>query len=262
MLKITSWNINSVRLRAKLVQEFLTESAPDILCLQETKTEDKFFPHDAFQSLGYDFQEISGQKSYNGVAILSKIPLSNSDISMITADDGARHISVTLMDKIRLRNFYIPAGGDDADEEINPKFKHKMTFLRTLRDAYKKQPAKNEIILGDFNIAPHEHDVWSHKQLLKVVSHTPHEVALLTEFKNTANYYDILRERTQDTEKLYSWWSYRAKDWEKSNRGRRLDHIWCSHDLKDTVQDFEIASHYRGKEKPSDHVPISVIFDL
>jgi len=262
MLKISSWNINSVRLRAKLVEEYLTEARPDILCLQETKTEDKFFPHSNFESLGYQHQAITGQKSYNGVAILSKIPLSNIDVTMITEEDGARHVSATIMDTIRLRNFYIPAGGDDADEEVNPKFKHKMSFLRTLRDEYTQNPAKNQIIMGDFNIAPHEHDVWSHKQLLKVVSHTPHEVALLTEFKEKADFYDILRARTDDSEKLYSWWSYRARDWEKSNRGRRLDHIWCSNDLKDTVQNFEIASHYRGKEKPSDHVPISVTFDI
>ena len=262
MLKISSWNINSVRLRSNLVREYLAEDQPDILCLQETKTEDKFFPHDAFHDLGYIHQGITGQKSYNGVAILSRIPLSNINTDMVTEDDGARHISVNIMDKIKLRNFYIPAGGDDADEDINPKFKHKMTFLRTLRDAYEKDPSNNEIIVGDFNIAPHEHDVWSHKQLLKVVSHTPHEVALLTDWKEKADFYDILRERTDDKDKLYSWWSYRARDWEKSNRGRRLDHIWCSNNLKDKVTAHQIFSHYRGKEKPSDHVPITVTFDL
>lgn len=261
-IKISSWNINSVRLRLKMVKHFLQAENPTLLCLQETKTEDAFFPTEVFHDLGYPYLSIFGEKSYNGVSIISKIPFKNEIKQEIIPLGGMRYNCVTLYDKIILKNFYIPAGGDEADEEINPKFKHKMDFLRYLRDYYTKNPPKNEILVGDFNIAPHENDVWSHKQLLSVVSHTPQEVALLEEFRLAGNFCDIARHLNPETLKLYSWWSYRAKDWAASNRGRRLDHIWCSSDLTDTIHSYHIARHYRGFERPSDHVPVSVVFDM
>lgn len=263
MLKIASWNINSVRLRSELVKEYLLEDNPDILCLQEIKTENQFFPYDFFRALGYDNLYVNGQKSYNGVAVLSKIALQDENIDYFTSDDGARQIAVKIPEhNILLRNLYIPAGGDDADEVINPKFHHKMNFLRFMRDNLCKTPAKNEIIVGDFNIAPHEHDVWSHKQLLKVVSHTPIETEILGEIKERGNFCDIFRDFSDETQKLYSWWSYRGKNWEQSDKGRRLDHIWCSMDLKHTVKEFHSFKPYRGKTQPSDHVPICVVFAL
>ena len=265
MLKITSWNINSVRLRQDLVCEYLHHDMPDILCLQETKTEDMFFPHDVFKNMGYHHIIICGQKSYNGMAILSKTPLilkDNSQCEFLTGNN-TRHLSVYIAEKnILLRNFYIPAGGDDADEEINPKFKHKMDFLRYLQQTLYPKPATAEIIVGDFNIAPHEHDVWSHKQLLKVVSHTPQETDMLNSIKESGAFCDIFRDLSNDTDKIYSWWSYRGKDWQKSNRGRRLDHIWCTSDLKHSVKEFKIFPDFRGKDKPSDHVPVRVTFDI
>ena len=262
MIKISSWNINSVRLRLDMVKHFLDSENPTILCLQETKTEDAFFPSEAFHALGYPYLSIFGEKSYNGVAIISKIPFTHEIKKEVIPSGGMRYNSVTLYDKIILKNFYIPAGGDEANEDVNPKFKHKMDFIRHLRDFYQQNPPKHEILVGDFNIAPHENDVWSHKQMLSVVSHTPQEVALLEEFRLAGNFCDIARHLHPETLKLYSWWSYRAKDWAASNRGRRLDHIWCSSDLTETIRTYHASRHYRGFDRPSDHIPVSVVFDI
>jgi exodeoxyribonuclease-3 len=260
-IKIVSWNINSIRLRIQMVVGFLHKHQPDIVCFQEIKCEDSVFPYAYFHQAGYAYQYVFGQKSYNGVAIISKIPLKNINMSLITGDtDGSRFISAELPNGVLLKNYYIPAGGDVPCEINNIKFKHKMTFVRTLCDIVNAQHP--QIILGDFNIAPLEHDVWSHKQLLDVVSHTPQEVSLLNNFKQAGAFCDIARHFHSETEKLYSWWSYRAKDWEASNRGRRLDHIWCSQFLTDNIKEFHIYKDYRGYEKPSDHVPIAIEYVL
>ena len=260
-LKIVSWNINSVRLRINMVLDFLQLHQADILCLQEIKCETDLFPYDAFKQAGYENCYVIGQKSYNGVAIISKIPLTHINIANVTGDqDGARFISANLPSGVVLKNYYIPAGGDIADETENVKFKHKMDFVRSLCDT--ATPNIPQIILGDFNIAPYEHDVWSHKQLLKVVSHTPQEVYLLNNFKQAGDFCDIARHFHDASQKVYSWWSYRSKDWQKSNRGRRLDHIWCSNSLKDSIKNFDIYQDYRNHERPSDHVPIAIEYAL
>lgn len=260
-LKIVSWNINSIRLRIDMVIDFLQHHQPHIICFQEIKCETDLFPYLAFTQAGYDYHYVCGQKSYNGVAIISKIPLGDIDTTPITGiNDGSRFISGRLGNGVILKNYYIPAGGDIPSEVDNVKFKHKMDFVRTLCQT--ANPDEQQIILGDFNIAPYEHDVWSHKQLLTVVSHTPQEVTLLNDFKQAGNFCDIARHFHSDNEKLYSWWSYRAKDWQASNRGRRLDHIWCSHALTQAIESFTIHCDYRGYTQPSDHVPIQIEYCL
>ena len=122
---------------------------------------------------------------------------------------------------------------------------------------------KKSVLVGDFNVAPGEHDVWSHKQLLKVVSHTPVEVEALAKVQAAHDWTDVARALTPEDEKLYSWWSYRARDWKKSNRGRRLDHIWVSPALKDAATKkgragFKIHEDCRSWERPSDHAPVSL----
>jgi exodeoxyribonuclease III len=260
-LKIVSWNINSIRLRIEMVVGFLQNHQPDIVCFQEIKCEENLFPYAYCHQAGYEYHYVSGQKSYNGVAIISKTPLSDIDITPVTSDtDGSRFISARLANGVILKNYYIPAGGDIPNESDNIKFKHKMDFVRSLITT--ANPQQPQIILGDFNIAPYEHDVWSHKQLLDVVSHTPQEVSALNDFKQAGDFCDIARHFHSDTEKLYSWWSYRAKDWQASNRGRRLDHIWCSRPLVESIKSFTIYKEYRGYEQPSDHVPIAIEYGV
>jgi exodeoxyribonuclease-3 len=257
-MKIISWNINSVRLRSSLLKQLINEQQPDIICLQETKVQDSEFPLEELKSFGLENIYFSGQKSYNGVAILSKEPLNNIETYKILDSEDKRHISATTQSGIKIHNFYVPAGGDEPDININPKFDFKLKFLDWMEEYFSKNYTQNDklIMVGDMNIAPLEQDVWSHKQLLKVVSHTPIEVEKMSNLQKTLNWVDSHRYKIGNEEKLYSWWSYRSRDPMKSNRGRRLDHIWTSPILQDQILDVESLIDFRIREKPSDHIPI------
>lgn len=262
-MKIISWNINSLRLRLPLLKELVALHNPDIICLQETKVDNPQFPLLEVRALGFEHVEFDGEKSYNGVAILSKIPLLQTQKIDIKDYGHKRHISTILkssIGEIELHNFYVPAGGDIPDVALNEKFDHKLKFVDFMTDFFAKKRNQNLIILGDFNIAPLEHDVWSHKQLLKVVSHTPIEVEKILALKKAGNFVDLHREFVDENEKLYSWWSYRARDAMASNRGRRLDHIWVSESLKNKAIAAKIHVDFRSKTQPSDHVPIEAHF--
>ena len=268
--RITTWNINSVRLRINLVTRFLKEHAPDVLCLQETKCPNDQFPLGEFRKLGYGSIAIKGQKGYNGVAIISRHPFASLDAVNYCDKEDCRHISVVIGANAKgaagltIHNFYVPAGGDLADPELNVKFAHKLAFLAQLEAlaAAGRERRRAEIIVGDLNVAPLEHDVWSHKQLLDVVSHTPIETETLTRIRLSGGWKDSVRDLEPEPKKVYTWWSYRAQDWAASNRGRRLDHVWHSDDLSPTLQSYEILSDARGWERPSDHVPLTVAYDL
>lgn len=255
--KIATWNINSIRLRMPLLKKFMAEQNPDVICLQETKVEDRLFPKSELEDTGFDHIAFSGEKSYNGVAIISKLPLKNINSIDFAATGHKRHISAVLPDGVELHNFYIPAGGDIPDVKLNDKFAMKLDFVDAMADWAAGLSKKSRFIaVGDFNIAPLEHDVWSHKQLLDVVSHTPVEVEKLGHLQKSHGWVDILRSFVPEPEKLYSWWSYRARDWELSNRGRRLDHIWLSPNLAANVKSASIIKDMRGWQQPSDHVAV------
>lgn len=260
-MKIISWNINSLRLRLPLLSELVKRENPDIICLQETKVEDHLFPVNDLQQMGFSHLEFCGEKSYNGVAIISKRPLKLVDKIDILDAGHKRHLAVRLENNVLLHNFYVPAGGDIPDVAANPKFAFKLDFVDWMNQYFRKN--KNPaIIVGDFNIAPLEHDVWSHKQLLNVVSHTPVEVEKLNALQKSLDWVDTHRLFTPEQQKLYSWWSYRAMDPIKSDRGRRLDHIWVVPDLKSQVKKTAILKEFRTLEKPSDHVPVVTEFNF
>jgi len=261
-MRIATWNINSVRLRLGQVIKFIKEQGIDILCLQETKTPNAYFPTEDFKKIGMKHQYFRGEKSYNGVAILSKIEFSNEQYIDWCMKNDTRHVSVKLKDGIEIHNFYIPAGGDEPDIVTNPKFQHKMSFLNEIKNYFSKNIKSQKILVGDLNIAPLENDVWSHKQLLNVVSHTPLETETLLEIINTGKWADVMREFVPKNEKLYSWWSYRNRNWEASNRGRRLDHVWVSKKLLSSVRSGIIYKDTRSWERPSDHVPIIIDIDI
>jgi exodeoxyribonuclease-3 len=269
-LTFATWNINSVRLRMNLVARFLGEHAPDVLCLQETKCCDAEFPLADFHKLGYAHVAINGQKGYHGVAIASKLPFAEIDRRAFCNKGDARHIAVMLTPggsgarPITLHNFYVPAGGDEPDPLINPKFAHKLAFLDEMElwMTTDRIADRDAIMVGDLNIAPLETDVWSHKALLKVVSHTPIEVEKLGRVLQAGPWVDALRHHVPKDEKLYTWWSYRAADWAKADKGRRLDHVWVSESLKSSLGGMQVLRESRGWERPSDHVPVMVHFDL
>jgi exodeoxyribonuclease-3 len=260
-LTIATWNINSVRLRQGLVAKFLQDEAPDILCLQETKSPVEKIPFEVFAALGYSFSAARGQKGYNGVAILSRVPIEDAGHIDWCGKGDARHVAARLPGGVVLHNLYIPAGGDEPDPEINPKFAHKLRFLDELAGWGAAQDGPS-ILVGDLNIAPLEEDVWSHRQLLRVVSHTPVEVAALGRAQEAGGWTDVTRTHLPPPEKLYSWWSYRARDWAESDRGRRLDHIWTRGGVTDLPGSSRILRAWRGAEQPSDHVPVLADFDL
>jgi exodeoxyribonuclease III len=263
-LKIISWNINSVRIRIPILQKIIEQSQPDIVCLQETKATDDVFPLDSLKALGFPHIAFSGQKSYNGVAILSKHKFSKIDCLSIAESNDKRHISVELAGGVELHNFYVPAGGDIPDTTLNPAYDFKLRFVEHMTGWSHglKKSKKNAIILGDFNIAPLPHDVWSHKQLMNVVSHTEPEITRLNALKDSYDWCDVARHFVDSEQKLYSWWSYRNRDWRKSDRGRRLDHIWVTPELVPSLKSFEILKDMRDHPSPSDHVPVLMEIDL
>ncbi len=264
-MKIATWNINSVRLRAPLAARFLREHTPDVLALQEIKCTNDQFPAKDFAKLGYVHQAVNGQKGYHGVAVVSRLPFRSSTQDDFCREGHCRHLRVNFENGLELHNFYVPAGGDIPDPAVNPKFDHKLDFLKRLERHFRKRKDGSStpvILVGDLNVAPLENDVWSHKQLLNVVSHTPVETELLNAARAAYSWCDVTRAFVPPAKKIYSWWSYRAADWEASDRGRRLDHIWVSPALNRSILNQVIVKKMRGWAKASDHVPVVAEIDL
>jgi exodeoxyribonuclease III len=261
-ITVATWNINSVRLRIGLLTAFLERSAPDVLCLQETKCPDDRFPYKPLLRRGYRHILVNGQKGYHGVAILSRLPFLSTDKRSFCGKADARHAAVTIADgddRIDIHNFYVPAGGDEPDPSINDKFAHKLGFLAEMeRWLTGEMTDRKAILVGDLNVAPLENDVWSHRQLLRVVSHTPVETEGLEAIRLAGGWVDAVRHFVPGDQKLYTWWSYRARDWQVSDRGRRLDHVWVTPPLAGRLENAEIVRAARGWKRPSDHVPVIV----
>lgn len=265
-LRLATWNINSARLRMPQILRFLKEYDVDVLCLQEIKCTNEQFPLNELAEIGYEHVALNGQKAYHGVATLARIPLRTVESTVFGGIEEARHINVELPGvkrggvPLRIHNFYVPAGGDVADVSVNPKFQHKLDFLTDMATTFKKQKAQKApmILVGDLNVAPLEHDVWSHKQMLKVISHTPIEVEHLERVSQSLSWLDAMRGLVPADEKLFTWWSYRAKDWQASNRGRRLDHVWMTPPLEGCATHMQVIEPARSWERPSDHAPVIV----
>ncbi|HVY84158.1 MAG TPA: exodeoxyribonuclease III [Caulobacterales bacterium] len=263
MLKIASWNINSVRIRLDIIARFVAEARPDVLCLQEIKCRNGEFPEKAFKAMGLKHLHIVGQKGWHGVAIASRVKLEPVEFDLCPRSEARQ--AVAKIDGVEIHNLYVPAGADVPDASINPKFQHKLDFVEAMRKTYAKRKGKTPTVLvGDLNIAPGAFDVWSHKQLLSVVSHTPAETDGLIRVRDQGGFVDLAREHRPDPEKLFTWWSYRSPDYTKNNRGRRLDHIWASADLapRSQAKAFAIHAEARAWERPSDHVPVMAGFAL
>jgi exodeoxyribonuclease III len=260
-LRIATWNINSVRLRAELALRLLKEQDIDVLCLQETKCPPGQFPSSVFSEAGFIHIADHGQVGYHGVAVVSRVPFHEISQRQFCGKDDARHIAVRITGDVPvlIHNLYVPAGGDVPDPEVNQKFAHKLQFLDELTHWFGQEGchrAEPALLLGDLNVAPHENDVWSHRALLSVVSHTPVETAKLKTFLSQSGLVDAMRARIPLEEKLYTWWSYRARDWRVSNRGRRLDHIWLDPELNRACSSLDVITDVRGWQRSSDHVPV------
>ena len=267
-IRVVTWNINSVRLRISSVERLIKMFSPDVLCLQEIKCREAEFPSAALADLEYKYIALNAQKGYHGVVIISRLPLTNIKKRNFCEMGDARHVSADVASKlggqssITVHNFYVPAGGDIPDVKENPKFGHKLNFLREMADWFgADEVARNKAILvGDLNVAPLENDVWSHKALLSVVSHTPIEAQSLAYAMSCGPWLDAIRRLMPEPERVYTWWSYRSPNWLLANKGRRLDHVWISEALAESLKGVTIVQETRCWERPSDHVP--VILDL
>ncbi len=258
--RLATWNINSLRLRLPLLGRLVAEANPDVICLQETKVPDALAPDSAVADLGYSHRAWRGMKGYNGVAVFSRIPFEPLGIAPLWCDrDDCRHLSVSLAlpsGPLELHDFYVPAGGDVPDTQANPKFAHKLAFLAEARAWFAARTNLSRTLLaGDLNVAPLPEDVWSHRALLGVVSHTPVETEALADWL-AQGLHDAVRHFVPAGEKLYTWWSYRNRDWRSSDRGRRLDHVWVSRDLAPNLRGFTVMKEARDWPQTSDHVPV------
>jgi exodeoxyribonuclease III len=264
-LRIASWNINSVRPRIDQIARFAAERSPDVICLQEIKCQEAQFPAEALAEAGYPHVKIRGQKGWHGVAIASRLPIEDVPAPDVCREGHARCVSGSVAG-IEIHNLYIPAGGDIPDRSSR-KFDHKLDFYERLTGEMARRNRDAPLILaGDLNVAPGEHDVWNHRFMSKVVSHTPPEIAALEALRASLGFIDLVREAAPEPAKLFSWWSYRAADFRASNRGLRLDHIWITPALRLAADrsgaPARIHDDVRAWERPSDHAPVTVDLDV
>jgi exodeoxyribonuclease-3 len=262
VLTLASWNVNSVRKRMHQLERLIDDTAADVICLQETKCSTVMFPAAALRDLGYPHQAYAGQSGYNGVAILSKLPLTHMERHHHCDRDDARHISARIAldadTALTVHSLYVPAGGDVPDVDLNAKFAHKLRFVDAVGDHLTAFHGLRDLVIvaGDFNIAPLPSDVWDHRRLSRMVTHTPIEIAALERMKRSLYFIDALREVVGADDPVFTWWSYRASDWQAANKGRRLDHIWVTPALKERIAAVDILTDVRHWQPPSDHVPV------
>lgn len=263
-MRLVSWNVNGYRAAVrKGMLDWLAAEAPDVLCLQETKCRDAEFPLAAFREAGYPYAALHGQKGYHGVATLSRLPLEAVDRRSFCERPDARHVAASVMTDgapVTVHNLYVPAGGDEPDAAANWKFAHKLSFVSEMEEWLGEAARADTLVVGDLNIAPLPTDVWSHKQLLDVVSHTPVETDGLSRVMAAGRFTDVMRAFVPPSEKLFTWWSYRSPDWTRADRGRRLDHIWASPDLAASASSMRVLKEARSWDRPSDHVPVLARF--
>jgi len=255
-MKIASWNVNSVRARIINLLDYLKKDKPDILFLQEIKTENINFPTDEFKKIGYE-SFVFGQKSYNGVAFLSKIKIDKIDTSFINDDlKQSRIITGDIQikqKKIKLINIYVPNGNPINTEKYLYKKKWLDKFLKSIKKTLLNE--KNIIISGDFNIIPDDIDVYDHNRFS---NDALYKIEIRKYFRELINYgfTDIFRQLKKDKQE-YTFWDYMAGSWVK-NYGMRIDHFLVTNNLLENIKTININKNPRGKIKPSDHTPIEL----
>src|SRR5260221_2598541 len=223
-LGLATWTVSSVRLRAEQVARFVREQPPDVPCLQEIKSREGESPTAAFVDAGLPHLKISGQKGWHGVAIASRLPIEDAPALSLCREGHARCVSARVAG-VEIQNFYIPAGGDVPDRAENAKFDHKLDFYERLTAQMAlRDPADPLVIAGDFNIAPGENDVWNHRHMSRIVSHTPIEIEAMAALKASLEFIDLAREVTPEPVKLASCSTYRALHFPLSARALHLDH--------------------------------------
>jgi len=260
-LLIASWNVNSIRTRLHQVKSFLENKKIDILCLQETKVSNKDFPLKDFEDLGYEVK-FSGQKSYNGVAIISKLAIEDFKVDFlgelkenIVSKEylKQKRIISAFINGVRIINVYVPNGSSLNSE----KYEYKLKWLEYLSKYINKQKERNELtcILGDFNIAPTPLDIYAPKKYENgIMASVPEREALKKILKN--EFIDAFRVFEKGSG-FWSWWDYRKNSYEL-NKGWRIDHIYISKNLLPNLKSSVISYQERANEQPSDHAPVII----
>lgn len=264
MLRVVSWNINSIRKRIDQLARLAEDHGPDVVCLQETKCGDDCFPHQAMADIGFTHRAVYGYGGYNGVAILSKLPLSKIDTHERRGKRDGRHISAVIespqAEPVTVHSIYVPAGGDEPDPRINLKFADKLKFIDCAADHIAGTHGFRDraILTGDLNIAPLPSDVWNHKLMSRRIGHTPHDIAAIERLRRSLNWIDVVREVIPADDPVFTWWSYRQTEFLIDSKGWRLDHIWVSPGLKDSIAGAEVLVNARNWRPASDHAPVLV----
>ena len=256
MLKLASWNVNSLKIRLEQVLTWLDSSAVDILAMQETKTLDENFPKEVFIERGYQVV-YSGQKSYNGVAIVSRYPISDVLTDIPDLEDPQRRILTATIKGLRLINLYVPNGAELSSE----KYRYKLMWLQKITAFIQQQLIlyPKLAVVGDFNIAPEDRDVhdpleWEGSVLVSPAERQAFKMLL------DLGFVDSFRNFPQE-ENSFSWWDYRAAAFRR-NRGLRIDHVLLNHELNALCRQSQIDKNPRKWERPSDHAPAWVELDL
>ena len=242
-----------------------------MVCLQELKAGAEDIPAEAFAAAGFPHQAIATQAGYNGVAILSRLPLRDVTTYTWAGGDDARHVFARIDTGDTGKNgglgvhcVYVPAGGDVPDRGTNPKFDYKLRYLDAMADHFAGAYGFRDpmVLAGDLNVAPLPADVWDHAKLKNVITHTETEVAALERLKRSLDWIDTQRQLVGDDDPVFTWWSYRAADWAQVNKGRRLDHVWVTPGLKDRIADVEVLTAVRHWSPPSDHAPVRLVLSV
>jgi len=255
-VKVATWNINGINSRIRLVLDWCKKEQPDVLCLQETKCIDARFPQRQFRAAGYENVEFTGEKAYNGVAIVSKSPISSIEKSLPDDDEMAQKRFIAGNIKgVRIVNVYVPHGTLIG----SVKFDYKLKWLARLRKYFDARfgSADDVLLCGDFNVAPHELDVWKPSQWANKLHFTrPERDAILT--LKRWGFVDLFRQMNGEVQE-FSWWDYFFHSFEK-DRGLRIDHIWTSVSLAERCVGCWIDKEPRKLEKTSDHAPVVAEF--
>ncbi len=258
MFKLASFNVNSIRVRMNIVMDWLEQEKPDVLCLQETKVEDKDFPIEEFNKAGYNVA-FKGQKTYNGVAVVSPHPIEETGYEKTFgfAGNEARLLAVTVKD-VHVVNTYIPQGQEPGSE----RFANKLDWIYKLREFFENHYTTDELVVwtGDFNVAPDPMDVYDPKKLFGHTGFHPEEQEALQHVKDWG-FTDVFRLHVNEPGH-YTFWDYRIPSLLKYNKGWRIDHIWATKPLSQRSERAWIDMEPRYKPRPSDHTFIAAEFDI
>lgn len=256
-MHITTWNVNSIRAREALVLDWLTTHQPDVLCLQEIKVEEAQFPRAGFEAAGYHLH-LNAQRTYNGVALISKQPLENVTIGLgVEALDAHKRLIAGTLNGVRIINIYAPNGQSPEA----PAFAFKEQWFKALRAYLNTHHTPDEplLICGDFNIAPADLDVWDPTALTDSVCFHPHEHAWLSDVKDWG-LVDVYRQHDPQTPG-FTWWDYRAASFQR-NHGMRIDYFLMTAPLAAKCVGIVPDKAPRKLEKPSDHIPVTATLQL